>query len=517
MEIGIYNRSLPTLGGGERYSLSLAEHLSRDHQTTFISHEEVTPETVRARLSMDVSRVRFLVLPSCASRELERITARFDCFINASFQRFFPARAKHNVLMTYFPSPLGIRISPKAKEQTARLLKSLFGIPTLNNCSATLAGDKGEAVLYTLPAISLDLPGARADYAIRFQIASGHRSLKQVTAYLNDRPLQKIPLSGGGEFTSCAVTIPRKISAGPNHLFITNEEKAPEVSGYPSALLMKNLRSNHPGYLLFSLLSARFLPEWNNRILRFPVSQPPVKDCLQTYQTIWTISEYSRDWIKRYWDRDSEILNPPVNLHQLYAGEKGRRILSVGRFFPGMHNKKHSVMMAAFKEMIDKGLQGWELHLVGGVRKEKSHERYLKKLSAQSRGYPIFIHADLPHDELVTLYSESSIYWHACGYGENPGRHPDRFEHFGITTVESMASGCVPVVFGQGGQGEIVDHGRNGFLWHDLRQLAEYTWHLIRDPSLSHRMGEAALRDSRRYDIVHFQSRLSDLIAAIGF
>ena len=251
--------------------------------------------------------------------------------------------------------------------------------------------------------------------------------------------------------------------------------------------------------------------------IAFPGSQPPVKDCLQTYQTIWTISAYSRDWIKRYWGRESEILNPPVNVQQLYAGEKGRRILSVGRFFPGMHNKKHLVMAAAFKEMINRGLQGWELHLVGNVRKEKSHERYLKKLSAQSQGYPIFIHPDLPHSELVALYSESSLYWHACGYGENLRRHPEKFEHFGITTVESMASGCVPVVFGQGGQTEIVQHGRNGFLWSDLNQLIQYTWRLIRDPSLIRQLSEAALADSRRFDITRFKSRLSDLIAAVGF
>jgi hypothetical protein len=30
--------------------------------------------------------------------------------------------------------------------------------------------------------------------------------------------------------------------------------------------------------------------------------------------------------------------------------------------------------------------------------------------------------------------------------GEDPERHPDRFEHFGITTVEAMSAGAVPVV-----------------------------------------------------------------------
>lgn len=173
--------------------------------------------------------------------------------------------------------------------------------------------------------------------------------------------------------------------------------------------------------------------------------------------------------------------------------------------------------MAAFKKMVDQGLQDWELHLVGGTKNEKSHQRYLKKLSAESQDYPIFIHPDLPYPDLVALYSGSSIYWHACGYGENAIRNPEKFEHFGITTVESMASGCVPVVFGRGGQREIVRHGRNGFLWDDLNQLIQYTWRLIRDPSLTRQLSEAARGDSRRFDISLFNSRLSDLISAAGF
>ena len=62
-------------------------------------------------------------------------------------------------------------------------------LPTLNNCSASLVCEKNEVTLHTLPALSLDLPEAKADYSIYFQIASGHRSVSQVTAYLNDQPL----------------------------------------------------------------------------------------------------------------------------------------------------------------------------------------------------------------------------------------------------------------------------------------------------------------------------------------
>jgi glycosyltransferase involved in cell wall biosynthesis len=126
------------------------------------------------------------------------------------------------------------------------------------------------------------------------------------------------------------------------------------------------------------------------------------------------------------------------------------------------------------------------------------------------------IHTDVPFDELVRLYGESAIYWHASGFGEDENREPIKFEHFGITTVEAMASGCVPVVIGKGGQPEIVRHGRNGFLWYTIGQLKALTWQLIADASLRQRLASVAINDSRRYDRAHFHARLRELLQQIG-
>ena len=49
----------------------------------------------------------------------------------------------------------------------------------------------------------------------------------------------------------------------------------------------------------------------------------------------------------------------------------------MGRFFAGDHNKKHMVMVRAFKEMVDNGLENWEFHLVGGSTPGDIHQKYL--------------------------------------------------------------------------------------------------------------------------------------------
>ena len=169
-------------------------------------------------------------------------------------------------------------------------------------------------------------------------------------------------------------------------------------------------------------------------------------------------------------------------------------------------------MISAFKQMVDEGLKDWELHLAGGTTPGEIHSDYLKKLHLGAKGYPVFIHADIAFEDLVKLYSESAVYWHASGYGEDENREPIKFEHFGITTVEAMASGCVPVVINKGGQPEIVQHGKNGYLWSSVNELKKYTLYMVENLELRQRLSNAALSDSQKYDKTHFNDQLGSLL-----
>ncbi len=57
-------------------------------------------------------------------------------------------------------------------------------------------------------------------------------------------------------------------------------------------------------------------------------------------------------------------------------------------------------------------------------------------------------HVDAPGAELADLYARASIFWHAAGLGEDAEDDPNRMEHFGISIVEAMSAGAVPVVLG---------------------------------------------------------------------
>ena len=199
---------------------------------------------------------------------------------------------------------------------------------------------------------------------------------------------------------------------------------------------------------------------------------------------------------------DPVVINPPVDLPDGPAPDpsaKERAVIAVGRFFPAadQNNKKHEVLIDAWRRLqADPTAAGWTLHLAGGVRDDSSSRRHLDALRERARGTSIVFHPNAPADELRELYRRSALFWHATGFGET---EPERYEHFGITTVEAMARGCVPIVIGLGGQLEIVHDGENGRLWHTVDELVATTRELIGDQEQSHRLAGEAVRSSRRF------------------
>ena len=213
---------------------------------------------------------------------------------------------------------------------------------------------------------------------------------------------------------------------------------------------------------------------------------------MDTYQVKTAISNFSRQWAKRRWGIDCEIVHPPVNT-RFRPTEKGQKILSVGRFAikTDGHRKNQAEMIETFRQMEGEGVSGWEYFCVGGLADTPEHRAYFSELSKMASDNSRLI-ANIARDELNELYEQSAIFWHAAGFGEDDSVNPLFVEHFGISTVEAMAAGCVPVVINKGGQREIVHHGVNGFHWETLEELKYYTELLIKDASLRRTMSEAA-------------------------
>ena len=209
------------------------------------------------------------------------------------------------------------------------------------------------------------------------------------------------------------------------------------------------------------------------------------KTAASGYRTIVCASEYVRGWIERWWGRNALVVPPPIHIptDAPPLDGKANMILSVGRFFQGGHTKRQDMLVTAFRRLCEDGLKGWELHLAGGTHDQGPHRGYYDSVVALGAGYPVVLHPNCPPNILQELYGSAAIYWHGAGYGSDPETHPEAMEHFGMTTVEAMAQGAVPVVFDAGGQTEIVTDGVDGQLFSTIEQLRDLTVDLIEEPA----------------------------------
>lgn len=512
MRVGIYNRWLATLGGGEKHSLAIAEYLSRNHTVQVITHKPVSREEAAARLNVDLTRVEFVYVPDRPAIQITPLTAEFDFFICASFLDVFPTRAPRSAMSVFFPTPLDADPLRQLRRRVGLMVKRLLMVPTFEEGVFQTGSQNVSQVRQTAAQVVIKLPPAPREYTVNFDLIPCDPSVRRVIIALDNRIIESLTLNSDGTCTHCRVLVPSSHRIA-QRLTIRADADNGET---PVKMILTHFEIEHPRYRVYQILFERWLKTWGLKLHSISPSILSVIDSVKTYDALWAISKFTQTWIKRYWNLPSQILYPPIDSKNFAPGEKQKQILSVGRFFAGSHNKRHDVLIKTFKEMLNAGLTDWKLHLVGGVGSNDDDKKYLQQLRRQAEGYPIEIHTDIPFADLVKLYGASALYWHACGWGEDEDHEPIKFEHFGITTVEAMASGCVPVVINRGGQPEIVRHGQNGFLWNTLNELKSLTWQLIRDKSLRQRLSTVALRDSQSYDRAHFYVRLQSLLQELG-
>ena len=190
----------------------------------------------------------------------------------------------------------------------------------------------------------------------------------------------------------------------------------------------------------------------------------------------------------------SEVIYPPVSFEarDKISSLKENIIVHVGRFrvknLSTDDYKKQGFMVELFKKMVDSGLKNWKFILAASIKKDD--EKAFEILKNNAKGYPIEFQINKANDEILGLYQKAKIYWHASGYGEDVEKHPELAEHFGMTTVEAMGAGVVPVVINSGGQKEIVTDGENGLLWNIEEELLEKTKRLTNDEKLWKKLSE---------------------------
>lgn len=166
--------------------------------------------------------------------------------------------------------------------------------------------------------------------------------------------------------------------------------------------------------------------------------------------TVLTNSEYSRKAIYKTFTIDSTVLSPPVDVDLfrkavLFSSMNKRddTILVISRFHP---SKKVENAIRLAELLKQKGI-GRSMKIVGNLSPHMiGYYSYLRKMvQDQDLSDYVTFHVNVSFNKLLSLMSKSKVYFHPL-----PG------EPFGISTVEAMSAGLIPVVPDLGGHTEFV-------------------------------------------------------------
>lgn len=512
MKVCVYNRYWSTAGGAEKFAGVIAEVLSHDHDVDLLAHEPIDLARLSERLRLDLTRVGVRVVPMSVGAVTEA-SSDYDLLVNASFLSGDPNGAKRGIYIVHFPGRVNVRFLA-ARRALARALGAA--------AAAHRPSIEWGAGWYPREGGVRGCIWSDGDGRLRVRLAEGQRVPVRlffgshrpaglppavVAVEVDGRPAASVTLASSGNplarlvGTSLVVPLVGRGMTDPIDVRVTSDHFVPTEHGVGDdrvlGVPLVAIGSGGP-------LRARFQQVFD------VVAGDPVT-FVSTYDVIASNSEFTRRWVKEWWGVDSTVLYPPVTA--VARGDKEPIILGVGRFFAADrgHSKKQLEMVHAFRRLVQQGgADGWTLHLVGGC--SDVDQPYLDEVQAAAAGLPVELHVNASGSELADLYARASLFWHATGLGEDASRHPDRQEHFGISTVEAMSAGAVPIVVRSAGQVEIVRHGIDGFHFVDLDELALHTAQVIADPELRARLSAHAEQRAACFGIDAFSGRLADLI-----
>lgn len=529
MKVGIYDKYLSTMGGGEKHMGVLAEALSkRGHEVEIFTHKPVDERKIK-RLNLDFSRIKIAIIPEQSDELLSEYTKKFDLFINSTYFSNLENKANVSAYLTFFPIKVKNRYPAIVKKVCYKVLDPLFnyfkkryaftegiyemefhgklsGFWTNGNAKLIITRPlKGANIkIHTYPFPPYTLSNAELRVSVNGQALHKKRILTtRNTITIN------IPKSQG-EQERLTLVIKSKTHTPSETIKLKSKDSRTlgifithvELSG---DFIREHIRNLLTKTALMSCVNKIYVKKqaFSNR------------SALDSYDIMMANSSYTQRWIKEILKKDSVLLLPPIDTDEFVAAKtKKNIILNVGRFFAeteGSHNKKHPQMIKVFKELCDEGLTNWEFHLCGGSHPEAIHQKYLAQVKKLAKGYPVFIHDDCPFQELKKLYAEAKIYWHAAGYGEDERKNPDKFEHFGMTTAEAMSAGAIPVVINKAGQIETVRHKVSGYRWNNMDELKEYTMKVANDEKLRKRMSKEAVKRSQQFSRKAFYKQVDSI------
>lgn len=404
MRVVIWNAHWDTFGGGEVYAGFLADVLVEEKYTVLLIGTCKNPiQELRDRLGLSLNNVSYERIPG--ERFLDGLVNENDLFINGSFGSGMNSPSDKSIYICHFPTR-----SKRSQFLSKYLLQKYF-----------VAYQKNGRILH---------------------------------------PINQSVLLIGDGYLKCSEAQHLTIRCEFGEVQVHSEKFSSKLvlqGEEINVLIEGNLKIDSVGSLE-SVVSISNLPKL--RLLkRFLIGKSSHDiDFLRTYSQIWANSNFTKHHASKVWQTDAVVVYPPhLNRQTESLSRDPYAILSIGRFMDRRkgHSKNQVELIQAFEKLIQSSSEPWSLHLAGGL--DDRNNSYFEKVKdmASKNSARIFLHPNCPEAQLERLLHSSTFYWHATGM-KIPAWKPEKMEHFGISILEAINAGLVPIVFDSAGPAEIL-------------------------------------------------------------
>jgi alpha-1,2-mannosyltransferase len=207
-------------------------------------------------------------------------------------------------------------------------------------------------------------------------------------------------------------------------------------------------------------------------------------------RTMLSNSDYTRGFVRKKWRRDATTIYPPcpIMMYDGYSASSTREqlVITVGR----ISREKRFELFLELARLVP----NVKFVIVGTVQLPEYYER-LRQSAPENVSFVLS-----PLRKVKELLGRAMAYVHCA---EN--------EHFGITIVEAMAAGCVPIVHDSGGPREIVT-SEVGFRWPNLSAAARQITTLGENDNLRRELSLAATARAKLFGPDVFESQMMKVL-----
>ena len=212
---------------------------------------------------------------------------------------------------------------------------------------------------------------------------------------------------------------------------------------------------------------------------------------------IWVCnSNNTKSRVKKYYGKDAEVINPPIDTSKYSFNPNKNYWLSVNRL---LNHKRVDLQIKAFSKLPNE-----KLIIVGSYEKgAKQFEAYKKYIdSIKPQNVEIINWAD--DKKLKELYSECKGFITTA-----------KDEDFGMTPIEAMASGKIAIAPNEGGYKESIINSKTGILIDEINEEKIISAILFFNQELKEKeelYTDACQKRARDFDTTIFIEKIKNLI-----